>query len=308
MSAKSKIEWTASAEGTPGSTWNPVRGCSRVSRGCEHCYAERMAARFVTGPITRPGPYSQVIGLDGRWNGTVELIEKALKIPPHWKKPRRIFVNSMSDTFHEALPDAAIDRILSVMALCPQHTFMVLTKRAERMHRYLYFRSEDRGQQAARILNPIMRSVWPLPSGRTFPACLSNWPLPNVWLGVSVEDRSQLHRIDQLRETPAALRFLSLEPLLEDLGALDLRGIGQVIVGGESGPGARPMNLAWARSIRKQCLDSGTNFFMKQMGSWWARQENRDPDRWVRVNGKGSDPNDWPPDLQVREMPEAPCR
>jgi len=278
MSGKTKIEWATDV-------WNPVRGCTKVSSGCTNCYACRMAARFSkacgfphNGNIPEPfHGFAEMSPLGPRWTGRVELIESQLKIPLRWRKPRRIFVNSMSDSFHEALPDDTIRLIFSVMERCRQHTFLVLTKRAERMR------------------NLLGRSDWWAGTIKGFRS--------HVWLGVSVEDRASLHRIDSLRETPAALRFLSLEPLLEDLGELDLRGISLCIVGGESGPGARPMNPAWARSVRKQCFGSGVNFFMKQMGSFWAREQNRDPDRWEQVDSKGSDPSDWEPDLRVRETP-----
>jgi protein gp37 len=168
----------------------------------------------------------------------------------------------MSDTFHEKVPDEAIDRIFAVMALSPQHTFMVLTKRADRMREYVGVSMvPSRHERICCAGVEYQRHNSRLIPYRT-------WPLPNVWLGVSVEDRSQRQRIDQLRETPAALRFLSLEPLIEDLGELDLRGIGFCILGGESGPGARPMRPDWARSARDQCVAAGVPFFFKQWGEW----------------------------------------
>ena len=262
MSASSKIEWT-------DATWNPVRGCSRVSEGCRNCYAERWSA----GPYGAASPSTDekfaIFGNSGpRWTGKVELIESKLDEPLHWREPRRIFVNSMSDLFHESLPDEAIDQIFAVMALRDDHTFQILTKRAERMQRYCYFRNEDHGQQAKRQIFPHMRR-WL--GGKMQHTGLIPWPPPNVHLGVSVESREDFaiwNRIDLLRQTPAAVRFLSLEPLLEDIGVIDLTGIHQVIVGGESGPGARPMNPDWVRSIRDQCVAAGVPFFFKQWGEW----------------------------------------
>lgn len=300
MSAKSKIEWTEA-------TWNPARGCTRVSEGCRNCWSERMCARNLPGLMPNgystawgDRPYAENTPSGPRWTGRVELIESQLEIPLQWRKPRRIFVNSMSDTFHEALPDEAIDRIFAVMALGPQHTFMVLTKRAARMREYW----RDLHGTLHRIFRTSL-DMGKLPGSLVY-GCFEGEgprPLPNALLGVSVEDRPTKFRIDYLRETPAALRFLSLEPLLEDLGELDLRGISLCIIGGESGPGARHCKPEWIRSALAQCRAAGVNCFVKQMGSWWARQENRDPDRWTQVNGKGSDPNDWPEDLRVREMP-----
>jgi len=299
VSVKTKIEWATSS-------WSPIRGCTRVSEGCRNCWAERMSARNLPGLM--PKGYSAAWGdrtyaentpSGPRWTGRVELIESQLGIPLHWRKPRRIFVCSMSDTFHEALPDSDILSIFQQIGKCPQHTFLILTKRAERMRSFMSARRWRNLGHSPAMGGDHYVAIIPgehRPDDAEF--------LPNVCLGVSVEDRSKLHRIDSLRETPAALRFLSLEPLLKDLGELDLRGIGWVIVGGESGPGARCCKPEWIRSALSQCRAAAVNCFVKQMGTWWARQENRDPDRWTQINGKGSDPNDWPPDLQVREMPE----
>jgi len=219
MSDRSTIEWT-------DATWNPLRGCEKISPGCKHCYAETFAERWRGVP---GHPFEQ--GFDLR------LVPELLDQPTRWRRPRRIFVNSMSDLFQEGVPDEFVLRVFEVMNAAPQHTYQVLTKRAERM----------------RHLTLAM------------PRALVDQP--QIWLGVSVEDRKYgLPRIDQLRETPAGLRFLSVEPLLEDLGTLDLSGIGWVIVGGESGPGARPMDEAWVRSIREQCRTAGVPFFFKQWG------------------------------------------
>jgi len=248
MSQKTSIEWT-------DTTWNPVRGCSRISEGCRNCYAEQIAARF----SGRGGPFQYFADRfqpGSKWTGKVELIESKLQEPLHWRKPRKVFVNSMSDLFHENLPDEAIDRIFAVMALCPQHTFQVLTKRAKRMRRYF----------AGPVRNRVTDTMNVMPAHAY--TVLQPWPLPNVWLGVSIESRAHLDRADWLHQTSAAIRFLSLEPLLEDLDGISgyLRGIDWVIAGGESGPGARLNDPAWFRSIRDQCQAARIPFFFKQWG------------------------------------------
>lgn len=259
MSDRSKIEWT-------DSTWNPMRGCSRISEGCRNCYAERMAARFCGGGetdqsgevILSAGPFFGFARQNpARWTGRVELIEDQMDIPLHWKKPRRIFVNSMSDTFHESLPYTDIKEVIMTACACPQHTFMVLTKRANRMRDVVtqIYRECDKCELDCETAADCAGRFY-----TTGPAS----PFENLWLGVSVESRAELWRIDDLRRTPAAIRFLSLEPLLEDLGTINLEGIGWVIVGSESGLGARPMNEKWVRSIRDQCLSAGVPFFYKQ--------------------------------------------
>lgn len=214
MSIDSAIEWTEA-------TWNPVTGCDKVSPGCKHCYAERMARRL------------QAMGQPNYRNGfEVTLQPQMLKLPLGWKKPRRIFVNSMSDLFHEKVPSAFIQAAFKVMRRAPHHTFQVLTKRAERL--------EKLG----------LKLEWPA----------------NIWAGVSVETREYLGRVEHLRGVAAWTRYLSLEPLLGPIGGLDLDGIHWVIVGGESGPGARPMEEAWVREIRDQCLAARVPFFFKQWG------------------------------------------
>lgn len=222
MSDDTGIEWTK-VPGYRGATWNPVRGCTKISPGCKHCYAETFAERWrgVAGH-----PYEQ--GFDLR------LVPEKLDEPLRKRDPRAYFVNSMSDLFQDGIPLGFLGAVFNVMDECPRHIFMILTKRAENMRRYI---------------------------------AINDQPPPHVWLGVSVEDRKYgLPRIDILRATPAAVRFLSVEPLLEDLGDLDLRGIHWVIVGGESGAGARPMDGAWVRSIRDQCAEQGVPFFFKQWG------------------------------------------
>jgi protein gp37 len=219
MSDRSTIEWT-------DATWNPVRGCTKISPGCKHCYAETFAERFRGVP---GHPYEQ--GFDLR------LVPEKLYEPLRWKEPRNVFVNSMSDLFHEDIPGDYIGAVTGVMQMADWHTFQVLTKRADRLRELL--------------------------SGKLRFAA----ELPNVWWGVSVEDRRYgLPRIAELRAAPAQTRFLSVEPLLEDLGEIDLEGIHWVIVGGESGPGARPLDPVWVRSVRDQCVANGVPFFFKQWG------------------------------------------
>jgi protein gp37 len=223
----------------------------------------RQAHRF-SGPGQ---PYEGLtrLGANGPiWTGEVRLVPEKLEEPLHWRKPRRVFVNSMSDLFHEDVPEEFIDRVFAVMAICP-HTFQVLTKRPERMIRYMTatLGDPDRPWQRA---DQVDAAVAELTGAHGL--VIKRWPLPGVWLGTSVEDRARKGRIDHLRKVPAAVRFLSLEPLLEDLSTIDLTGIGWVIVGGESGPGARPMHPDWARSLRDQCVAAGVPFFFKQWGGW----------------------------------------
>lgn len=214
MATHSKIEWTEM-------TWNPVTGCSKVSQGCKYCYAERMAARL---KAMRVKHYE---------NGfEVALHEDSLETPFKWKKPRVVFVNSMSDLFHESVPLEFIERVFATMTRCPQHTFQILTKRSER-------------------LREVANSL--------------SWPA-NVWMGVSVEDQRVVSRIENLKYVPAAVRFLSCEPLIGPLNNLSLNGIHWVIVGGESGPGARPMKEEWVHSILNQCRTNHVPFFFKQWG------------------------------------------
>src|SRR4051794_3275244 len=219
MSLNSKIEWT-------DATWNPIRGCTKISPGCAHCYAETFAERFRGVP---GHPYEQ--GFDLR------LMPEKLEEPLRWKSPRMVFVNSMSDLFHEEVEDSYIEQVCRVMVEARQHTFQVLTKRSERMRDLLRTRLGFAARE------------------------------PHIWFGVSVENRKHgLPRVEHLRDAPAGLRMLSVEPLLEDLEAIDLAAIGWVILGGESGPGARKLEPDWVRSIRDQCRAAGVPFFFKQWG------------------------------------------
>lgn len=214
MPTRSNIEWTEM-------TWNPVTGCTKISQGCKNCYAERMAKRL------------HAMGSDRYRDGfNVTLHPDLLDVPRRWRQPRIVFVNSMSDLFHEDIPDRYIERVFETMNACPQHTFQVLTKRAERLA----------------ALAPKLR-----------------WS-DNVWMGVSVENARVARRIDRLQEVPAKVRFLSLEPLIGPLENLALGGISWVIVGGESGPRARSMKREWVNSILRQCRAAGAAFFFKQWG------------------------------------------
>ena len=220
MAEDSRIEWTET-------TWNPVTGCSKVSPGCAHCYAETFAERWRGVP---GHPYEH--GFD------LQLRPERLEQPIGWRRPRVVFVNSMSDLFHEDIPDDYVRDVFDVMRRADHHVFQVLTKR------------EDRLAELAPTLP---------------------WP-PNVWMGVTIENRRFVHRADRLRATPAAVRFISAEPLLGPLDGLRLDGIDWLIAGGESGPRCRPMHLAWARELRERCREHGTAFFLKQLGGHPAKR------------------------------------
>ena len=367
--SKSEIQWT-------DETWGPVVGCTRASRGCDNCYAVSMSHRL--GAMAEadrakgkdPGKKAMYEGLtvlnnrgDRHFNGTVRTVEEALTIPLGWRKPRKVFVNSMSDLFHKDVPFDFIDRVFAVMALCPQHTFQILTKRPERMAEY--FNSfqdwtevdgvvgfERLGVAAGMMLD----GGWIWGPGKRHREAIQNfiadaynwydeetereprplvWPLPNVWLGTSVEDQDAAdERIPHLLRCPAAVRFLSCEPLL---GAVEfdrvdvgrsrhcLRGMNSdglsaitdyagaakidwVIVGGESGKGARPCNIDWIRSIRDQCREAGVACFVKQLGADPRQQVTSGgvtvPDRIKLRDSHGGVMEEWPADLRVREMPE----
>lgn len=231
MADHTRIEWT-------DATWNPVRGCTKISPGCAHCYAETFAERFRGVP---GHPYEQ--GFD------LKLIPGKLLEPLRWSKPKMVFVNSMSDLFHKDVPEDYVRAVAEVMRKANWHTFQVLTKRSERLREMLRTTLQDLAGES------------------------------HLWWGVSVENRKHgLPRIDHLREAPAAIRFLSVEPLLEDLGEVDLSGISWVIVGGESGHGARPMQADWVRSLRDQCAAAGVPFFFKQWGGVRKKAAGRELD------------------------------
>ena len=287
-------------------TWNPVTGCSKVSEGCRNCYAAQLAPRLAAMGQTHA--YTDLPWTKPNAAENVKLHPDRLEMPLRWKRPRRVFVNSMSDLFHELIPFEFVDRVFAVMALAPQHTFQVLTKRPERMAEYLSH--EDRKLYVLDALcrmaverqhtPPIKQVVGYLMRGDLVWASLTEkWPLPNVWLGTSVEDqRAADERIPHLLRTPATVRFLSCEPLI---GPVDLMkewdvplheladpnpGIHWVIAGGESGPGHRALDHAWMRSLRDQCADAGVPF--------WAKQDS----------GTRSE-IELPEDLRIRHFPEA---
>ena len=330
--AKTNIEWASDV-------WNPLVGCSRISEGCRHCYAERQAFRAAAMGISRYDGITKKVGGKIRWTGTINLVEAALELPLKWNRPRRIFVNSMSDLFHEKVSFTWIDRIFTVMARCGQHTFQVLTKRPDKMLDYMKHWLE-----------------WQ--DGRESPPGTVK-PLSNVWLGVSVEDQATAdERIPLLLQTPAAVRWVSYEPAV---GPVDFRRwvtsawegsdpsdpcsgstaprLNWIVVGGESGPGARSFDLAWARQTVAQGRAAGVPVFVKQMGSqprgWcpWRHHDDRPP-VWLDKDGvlplvsgqpphdlchalddswwscaprlrdrKGGDQAEWPTDLRVREYP-----
>ena len=279
MGDKTGIQWT-------DATWNPIRGCSRVSEGCRNCYAETVANRF-KGPGQ---PYEGLIAKGGQWNGSITVVEHLMDWPLRKRKPMRIFVNSMSDLFHQNVPFDVIRRIMLQMAFANHHTYQVLTKRPARMLEFFEW--------------------WGTEAKRSFAA-----EMPHVWLGVSVEDQATAdERIPLLLQTPAAVRWISAEPLLGkvtlpplcDLSACGDHGgsrcdnatcharvLDWVVVGGESGPHARPMHPEWARSLRDQCRDAGVPFFFKQWGEWADADNGPEDDFayhgkhdcWVHFNG-----------------------
>jgi protein gp37 len=301
--ADTAIEWA-------DVVWNPTTGCDKVSRGCDNCYALTMAKRLKAMRQLR----YQTDG-DPRTSGPgfgLAMHDDVLTLPLRWRRPRRVFVNSMSDLFHPKVTDGFIARVFAAMATTPEHTFQVLTKRAPRMASLV-----GRGTFGAEGFADMVEEAM----AEFSHAGLDVWPLPNVWLGVSVEDQEQADaRIPRLLETPAAVRWLSCEPLL---GPMDLsKWLGPVdwpscweqhsltlnrvqrmhqpqwiVVGGESGPGARPMHPDWARTLRDQCVEAGVPYFFKQAGAALARE-------WGCSDRKGHDPAEWPESFP-REYPNA---
>jgi len=248
MSTASKIEWTET-------TWNPVTGCDRISSGCDRCYALTLAKR-----LKAMGSQKYQADGDPRTSGpgfAVTVHEDTVPEPLRWRKPRVVFVNSMSDLFHARVPDAFIASVFAVMAVTPQHTYQVLTKRPRRMRALL---------ASDAFCSQVGAAVGALGLGTAADRAPLPWPAPNVWLGTSIENDDYTWRADCLRQVPAAVRFLSLEPLLGPLPSLSLDGIGWVIAGGESGPGCRPLDLAWVREIRDRCASQDAAFFFKQVG------------------------------------------
>lgn len=346
MGANTNIQWT-------DATWNPVRGCSRVSEGCRNCYAEKVAARFSGPGLPYEGLARVGVGGGARWTGEVRMVPEHLADPLRWTRPRRVFVNSMSDLFHEKLTNEEIAAVFGVMAAAPRHTFQLLTKRAERMREWFaWFRGElgDEARAENLLSEGYADAVFDGSNGDhdaktcemldrirdAHDAHLDEmpWPLPNVHLGVSVEDQETAdERIPHLLATPAAVRFVSYEPAL---GPVDFTSItlpdevaasarlsvarinaltdqddehyfndhaklDWIIVGGESGPGARPFDISWARSTVEQCRAAGTAVFVKQLGKRPRFPGEAAP--WRPRDGKAGDPAEWPEDLRVREFP-----
>ncbi len=300
----SAIEWT-------GRTWNPTLGCSVASPGCDNCYAAKLAHRG----LSEAHRGLTVLGPDGvEWTGEVRTHPERLDVPLRVRKPTTWFVDSMSDLFHRDVPDEFVVEVLAVMALTPHHTYQVLTKRPQRMAALLSDPSlpeltlqdveeikarSKAGLSAARIgtrygisdtqaRNILRGDQW---------AERSDWPFVNLWAGASIENDRYAFRADHVRATPAAVRFLSVEPMLGPVPSLDLTGIDWVIIGGESGPGARPMDLDWAGDLMAAAQEAGTAVFVKQVGSVLAR-------RLGYQDGKGGDLTEWPAWLRVREMPQ----
>ena len=256
MGDKSQIEWT-------DATWNPATGCTKVSPGCAHCYIERTPPFRVNHRR-----------FDAKGAIPIQLHPERLTQPLRWERPRRVFVNSLSDLFHEDIPNEFIDQVFAAMALTPQHTYQILTKRPQRMQQYI----SDTSTRGIGLGHDVVTRI--AEYANVAPAEIrKRWPLPNVWLGVTAENQRFAHeRTAVLREVPAAVHFISYEPALE-LVAFDLRGIDWLICGGESGPGARPMHPEWARSARDQCVAAGVPFFFKQWGEWipcWQRTADMD--------------------------------
>ena len=234
--AKTRIEWT-------DATWNPVAGCSIVTAGCSHCYAMAMARRLEAMGVEKYAGLTRKAGKHTVWNGIVREDPQALSIPFRWRKPRRIFVNSMSDLFHEQVSDDFIRNVWQVMRDTPHHNYQILTKRPERLPELA----------STRIVHV----------------------LPNVWLGTSIENAAVTYRIDHLRKAPAAIRFVSFEPLIGSVGEIDLSDIDWAIVGGESGNSARPIREEWIDEIYERCQVTKTAFFFKQWGAWGKDNKKR---------------------------------
>lgn len=248
--AETQIEWT-------DATWNPVAGCSLASSGCKNCYAMQMARRLEAMGVDKYKGLTNKRTKNATWNGVVRLDYKSLDIPYRWRKPRKIFVNSMSDLFHEEVPDDFILDVWKVMEETPHHNYQILTKRPERMKQFV---------------SSKIKAV-----------------LPNVWLGTTVESKDVSKRINYLRKTPAAIRFISFEPLIDSVGKVNLKDIHWAIVGGESGSRARPIKEEWIDQIHEQCEIYKTAFFFKQWGSWGKDNQKRSK----KANGREYKGRTW---------------
>lgn len=304
MSDKTTIEWTATEHSdgsfSAGATWNPLIGCSRVSTGCRFCYAERVAHRFSAVPNNIFHGTTRMVNGAPTWNGVVKFNERVLDQPQRWARPRRIFVNSLSDLFHPMVQDVWLDRIFAAMANAPQHTFIALTKRPDRMRAYL----------ATRSFEPSSRQ-WGSP--RSGPPV----PLPHLWMGVSAENQETYDaRVEDLVNTNLKVRWISFEPLL---GAIDPRfnsnapsermlrwhrplkdRLDWMVVGGESGPGARPCNTDHVAQLVDAARCAGLPIFVKQLG---ARPVDSEGSRIALVDRKGGDVAEWPETLRIRQFP-----
>jgi len=335
------IEWTH-VPGYKGETWNPTLGCERAGKDCLHCYAATLAHRGLQ-EAHRGLTTLDVNGIP-RFNGTIRGMPQRLSTPIRWRQPRAVFVDSMSDLFHPRVRPEYVAAVFGVMAATPQHIYMILTKHPDHARKVFNWMASQ--PNAEGVPHPRLECTWQAlrmeaehhPEGDGGPLHTKHgadpdgpWPLPNVWIGCSAGYQQALdERAPHLAEIPAAVRFLSLEPLLENVDASRVLGTGavhQVIVGGESGNGARPFNVGWARNIRDQCTAYGPAFFCKQLGSdvrWSGMQggcgdgpDNRWPDGtrtedtgegdWrVRLNSrKGGDADEWPPDIRIRQWPKA---
>lgn len=255
--ADTQIEWT-------DATWNPVAGCTIASDGCKNCYAMEMARRLEAMGVDKYVGLTRKSGKKTVWTGIVKEDHASLRIPYSWKKPRKIFVNSMSDLFHDRVSEKFILDVWRVMEETPHHNYQILTKRPERMNE---------------VINKRIGKI-----------------LPNVWLGVSVEDSKVVSRISELRKVPAVIRFISFEPLIGEVGKIDLKSIQWAIVGGESGRFARPIREDWVDEIHNQCIESGTAFFFKQWGTWGKDNKRRSK----KANGREYRGQVW------NEMPAVP--
>jgi len=316
---------------TAAEHWNLAHGCSRVSAGCKHCWAERMATRHRNGT-----------SVGGRWTGEVKLFPERLEQPLHWRKPRVVAVQFMGDLFYERIQFDFLAAVYGVMAACPQHTFLVLTKRPERMLEFYRWVTEERNRVEEWMSTdhsdiylgfalerlgglyepPQLDELGRVELAGYWEDFMFQWPIPNVWVGISAEDQETLDaRWPMLAEVPAAKHWISVEPML---GSVELKchGCGQdvqahrapdqggcsgwfpdlVVAGGESGPGARPCDIGWIRSLRRQCADAGVAFHLKQLGSVPVEGDGPGRGAWI-VDSKGANINEWPPDLRVREWP-----
>lgn len=284
MSTNTSIEWT-------GVTWNPSTGCDRISAGCDNCYALTMAKR-----LKAMGSAKYQNDGDPRTSGPgfgLTVHPTALDEPLHWRSPQTVFVNSMSDLFHARVSVDFVARVWVTMARTPQHRYQILTKRPERMRR-LVGDAFDGGQRLIEALNDEE-------SARVLYD--AEWPLRNVHLGTSIEDDERTGRVSPLRDTAAAVRFISAEPLLRPLPSLDLAGIDWLILGGESGPHSRPVDLGWFRELIGMARAAGTAVFVKQLGSVWAGETSWGGQLVSRTDKKGGDWRFWPSDLRIREYP-----